>query len=138
MPPKVSVIIPAFNAGRWVSSAITSALEQTLPPLEVIVVDDGSTDDTAEVVSSHGDRVRLMQQENRGLQAQEIAVRPLRAVSGWPFWTPTTRGIRTNWSDNFRSPGTRKLLWSTAGRRHGREWPCRQESTLMPCGGRTT
>jgi glycosyltransferase involved in cell wall biosynthesis len=62
----VSVIIPAFNAGRYVARAIESCLTQTHPPIEIIVVDDGSSDDTAEVVSRFSHRVRLIRQENGG------------------------------------------------------------------------
>ncbi len=66
MSPKISVIIPSYNAARFVSEAVSSALCQTLPPLEVIVVDDGSTDDTEAVVRSFGERVRCIRQPNGG------------------------------------------------------------------------
>lgn len=76
MPPtsedlaSVSVVIPSFNRADVVGRAIRSALNQSLPPLEIIVVDDGSTDDTRRVVQAGvaGDaRVRLMRLErNRG------------------------------------------------------------------------
>ena len=46
-PPTVSAVLPAWNAARWVGRAVRSALAQTLPPCEVIVADDGSTDGTA-------------------------------------------------------------------------------------------
>jgi glycosyltransferase involved in cell wall biosynthesis len=62
----VSVIIPAYNAARFVSNAIESALGQTVAPLEVIVVDDGSRDDTADVVSRFPAPVRLVRQANGG------------------------------------------------------------------------
>lgn len=64
--PKISVIIPAFNAQRWIEEAVKSALEQTLPPFEVIVVDDGSTDNTAQVIKKFGLRIKLLQQPNMG------------------------------------------------------------------------
>lgn len=63
----ISIIIPTFNYGRFIAEAIQSALGQTLKPVEVIVVDDGSTDDTAEVVERFGDRVRYIRQENAGV-----------------------------------------------------------------------
>ena len=65
----VSVIIPTYNYGRFIAETIESALGQTLLPHEVIVVDDGSTDETAEVVASFGERVRYIYQENAGVCA---------------------------------------------------------------------
>ena len=57
--PKVTVIIPTYNRARYPSDAIHSVLNQTLDELEAVVVDDGSTDATAELVSAIGDqRVR--------------------------------------------------------------------------------
>lgn len=67
----VSVIMPAFNTGRWIDCAIRSALNQTLTEVEVLVVDDRSTADTVAIVQSiKDDRVRLIRQpENRGVSA---------------------------------------------------------------------
>ena len=62
----VSVIVPCYNAEPFVAQTIRSALEQTRPPDEVIVVDDGSTDGSAEVVRQFGDRVRLLTGRNGG------------------------------------------------------------------------
>jgi glycosyltransferase involved in cell wall biosynthesis len=64
--PTISVVVPAYNEERFVAEALDAVLAQTDPPLELIVVDDGSTDATVEVVRRYGDRVRLIQQENRG------------------------------------------------------------------------
>jgi glycosyltransferase involved in cell wall biosynthesis len=69
----VSVIIPAWNRAREVCRAIDSALAQTLPPLEVIVVDDGSTDETPEVLARYGDRIRVVRQDNQGVAAARNA-----------------------------------------------------------------
>jgi len=66
MSSSVSVIIPAYNAGDRVARAITSALDQTLPVLEIIVVDDGSSDDTVQVAASFGDPVRVVSKPNGG------------------------------------------------------------------------
>jgi len=52
--PTVSVVIPCYNTERYVGEAIESCLTQTLPPLEVIVIDDGSTDGSLEVIRSFG------------------------------------------------------------------------------------
>ena len=71
--PSVSVIIPTHNYGRFLSRAITSVLEQTIPVLETIVVDDGSTDNTREVARSFGDKIRYVYQECRGPSAARNA-----------------------------------------------------------------
>jgi glycosyltransferase involved in cell wall biosynthesis len=64
--PTISVVVPAYNEERYIAEALDAVLRQTLAPLEVIVVDDGSTDGSVEVVRRYGNRVRLIQQENRG------------------------------------------------------------------------
>ncbi len=66
----VSVIVPAYNAGRTINATLTTALGQTHRHLEVIVVDDGSEDDTGAVVKRHGDpRLRYILQPNAGVAA---------------------------------------------------------------------
>jgi glycosyltransferase involved in cell wall biosynthesis len=72
----VAVVIPAFNGGEFVEAAIDSVLQQTSPPAEIIVVDDGSTDDTPERVSEVSrsyPRVRLLRQPNQGVSAARNA-----------------------------------------------------------------
>ncbi len=64
---KISVVIPAYNAEQMIARAIDSVLAQTRPADEIIVVDDGSTDNTAKVIKSYGDKVMLIQQENAGV-----------------------------------------------------------------------
>ena len=65
----VSVVIPSFNYGHFVTDAVESALAQTYRPLEVIVVDDGSTDDTRNRLKPFADRIHYVYQNNRGLSA---------------------------------------------------------------------
>ncbi len=69
----ISVIIPVWNRAREVCHAIDNALAQTLSPLEVIVVDDGSTDETAEVLVRYGHRIRVVRQSNQGVAAARNA-----------------------------------------------------------------
>jgi glycosyltransferase involved in cell wall biosynthesis len=61
-----SAIIPAFNTEAYIADAIQSVRAQTIPPREIIIVDDGSTDRTVEVARSFGADIRIIQQENRG------------------------------------------------------------------------
>jgi glycosyltransferase involved in cell wall biosynthesis len=71
--PRVSVVIPAYNAAWCVARAIDSVLAQTCGDYELVVVDDGSTDETASVVARYGDRVRFVRQANGGLSSARNA-----------------------------------------------------------------
>jgi glycosyltransferase involved in cell wall biosynthesis len=65
----ISVIIPAYNAARFIRETVESVLQQTLPPDEVLVIDDGSTDDTASIAESFGPSVRVIRRRNVKLAA---------------------------------------------------------------------
>jgi glycosyltransferase involved in cell wall biosynthesis len=69
----VSVIIPTYNRAPVLGRAVESVLAQSLPSFELIVVDDGSSDGTTDVVSQFGDRVKLIRQENRGASSARNA-----------------------------------------------------------------
>jgi GT2 family glycosyltransferase len=97
-PPKqglVSVVIPTFNRARLLERAIQSVFDQTYPACEVIIVDDGSTDDTRAVVEAFGARVRYVVQANAGVatarnrglsQAQGEFVALLDSDDAWLPW----------------------------------------------------
>lgn len=68
-PELVSAVIPTYNYGRYVTEAVESALAQTYRAVEIIVVDDGSTDDTRDQLRPYGDRIRYIYQPNQGLSA---------------------------------------------------------------------
>ena len=91
----ISVVIPTYNHVRFLADAIQSALRQSYPTVEIIVVDDGSTDNTHTLVESFGERVHYIWQENRGLsgarntgiaaaQGEYIAL-----LDADDFWEPT-------------------------------------------------
>lgn len=67
--PLVSVVIATYNRSGLLRETIESVFKQTFPDFELIVVDDGSTDDTEQVLQSYGDRLRYLRQENRGPSA---------------------------------------------------------------------
>lgn len=67
--PLVTVVIPCFNYEEYVADAVRSALDQDWPAVEVIAVDDGSTDGTPDVLAGFGDAIRVIRRENGGLNA---------------------------------------------------------------------
>jgi glycosyltransferase involved in cell wall biosynthesis len=73
LPPNssnsVSVIMPAYNGARYIAQTLDSILAQTVPAFEIVVVNDGSTDETASIVETYGDRVTLVNVKNGGAQA---------------------------------------------------------------------
>ena len=78
--PRVSIVVPAYNAAATIAATVESALAQTFSDFEIIVVDDGSTDRTREILRGFGDRVRLIEQHNNGPAAARNA--GARASSG--------------------------------------------------------
>ena len=75
-PPRFSVIIPAYQAASFVGDAVESALAQTVPPDEVIVCDDGSTDELTEALRPYSGRIRLLRKEHGGAaSARNFAAR---------------------------------------------------------------
>jgi glycosyltransferase involved in cell wall biosynthesis len=96
--PVVSVIVAAFNASRWIGMSLDSARAQTLREIEIIVVDDGSVDDTPAVVAEFArrdPRIRLIRQENSGVgAARNTGIRNARGefiatLDADDLWTPT-------------------------------------------------
>ncbi len=93
--PSISVVIPCYNAAHFLRATIESILQQTRPATEVIVVDDGSTDDSARIAASFGPPVRVIRQENQGESAARN--RGIEAATGdWvafldadDLWLPT-------------------------------------------------
>jgi len=65
--PRFSVIIPAYNSAATLAKAVESVIEQSWPAHEIIVIDDGSTDNTLQTIRQFGDKIRLIQQHNSGV-----------------------------------------------------------------------
>lgn len=92
---RISVVIPCYNSGTYLAEAINSALAQTYENKEIIVVDDGSTDNSAALMASYGERIRVVRQTNSGLPSARNA--GINASTGeWlafldadDWWDPT-------------------------------------------------
>ncbi|MGA3079772.1 MAG: glycosyltransferase family A protein [Terracidiphilus sp.] len=90
----ISVVMPVYNAEKYLRQAIRSALEQTLPPHEIIVINDGSTDSSLEIARSFGSAITCISQQNRGLSAsRNLAI--ARSTGDWiafldadDYWLP--------------------------------------------------
>jgi len=97
---RVSVIIPSYNCAPYLVQALDSVFEQRYSDLEVIVVDDGSTDHTPDVIQPYLDRIRYIRQENRGLPAARNAGilastgRYIALLDADDYWTPTKLALQ--------------------------------------------
>ena len=77
----VSVVIPCYNSATYLREVIASAVNQTTRPAEIIVIDDGSSDDSAEVAAAFGDLVRVFRQPNSGANgARNLGIRQSRGA----------------------------------------------------------
>lgn len=105
----VSVIIPTYNTAKYIGQAIESVLEQTSPPFEIIVVDDGATDDTESVVKKFGAHIRYLYQENHGPsharnRGVEIASGDYVAfIDADDVWLPEHLSIHLNQFNKFEN-----------------------------------
>ena len=92
--PRVSVVIPAYNHARFLPDALDSVLAQTFQDFEVVVVDDGSTDETGEVVAAYGNRIRYVRQSNAGQAAarnrgiRETSAPFIAFLDAYDYWFP--------------------------------------------------
>ena len=95
--PKVSVVIPTYNRARYICRAINSVINQTFKDLEIIVIDDGSTDNTKEVLAQYGNRIVYLAQSNKGISASRN--RGISAARGNMSLSliPMINGFRKNW-----------------------------------------
>jgi len=94
----VSVVIPAYNAAATLDRALDSVRDQTVPVAEVLIVDDGSSDDTAARARARADLpIRLIAGGNRGGAARATWASPRRGATTSPSWMPTTNGSPTSW-----------------------------------------
>jgi glycosyltransferase involved in cell wall biosynthesis len=120
--PRISVVMPCFNAEPFIASALDSVFAQGWPDLEVVVVDDGSADGSVELLRAQYPQVRLFQQANKGAAAaRNYAVK--QATGEWiafldadDWWLPGK--LDAQWKGLSEAPNVR-LVYSD-----WREWPC--------------
>jgi len=127
--PLVSVIIPVYNGARFIAEAIESVCAQNYDPMEIIVVDDGSIDETSSIVQSFKD-VRYIRQKNQGVAvARNTGIENSRGeliafLDADDYWAPNKLGIQVNcllkhphvgytlgMQRNFLEPGTVRPFW---------------------------
>lgn len=99
--PSVCVIIPMFNAAATIGKALESLAQQTRLPDRVIVVDDGSTDNSAQTVErlTFPYELLLIQQKTRALRPQGMPAYSAPMRRCWLFWMLMTIGFRKNWKN---------------------------------------
>ena len=71
---KVSVAIPTYNSAKFIQATLKSVLNQSVAPAEILIVDDGSTDETIDILSSYGSSIRVIRQSNQGVAAARNAL----------------------------------------------------------------
>lgn len=124
MPPFIGVVIPTFNRAHTLGRALDSVFAQTLPPQQVIVVDDGSTDATAELLAKYPD-VICVRQENRGVSsARNLGIRHcgcdwIALLDSDDEWLPEK--LEVQFEALAENPGHRLIhcdeIWIRNGRR---------------------
>jgi len=135
----VSVVIPAYNAARFIRRAVESALHQSWQAKEIIVVNDGSTDDTAQVLAKYGDSIRIIHKPNGGLSSarnrgiQESCGEYVAFLDADDYWLPEKlkRQIEVMSSPEIGFCSTRARTEDPAGNPLS-EWECPViEQTLL-------
>ena len=139
-PPRVSVIIPAYNAAGCVRRAVESVLKQSFRDFELLVVDDGSTDATRAVLSGYGTRLRLLAQANSGpAAARNHGIRHARGdyvafLDADDYWQAEKLQRQVGLLDAQAEIGfcsTATAVVDNAGRPAG-DWPCHMDAGPLP------
>ena len=144
-PPKVSVVIPAHNHARFLPEALASVQQQTWRDFDVLVVDDGSTDNTAAVVAGFAPHVRYLYQQNAGpSSARNTGIRHTRGeyvafLDADDTWMPEKLALQVAYLDAHPDAGlvfTKVLVMSEGGQPlytypHRYRYECRAFERLL-------
>ncbi len=107
----VSVLIPTYNSGKFIAKAVQSVIEQTCSPYEVIVIDDGSTDETKDVLRQFGNSIKYFYQENRGpSSARNTSIKTAKGdyisfLDADDVWTPNKIEVQLDFLERHRDIG---------------------------------
>lgn len=138
--PAVSVVVPVYNAAAFVRRAIDSVLAQTWSDRELLVVDDGSTDDTRIVLAGYGARLRVLSQDNAGpAAARNHGLREARGefiafLDADDWWLPAKLERQVALMRNRPDVGfcsTTTLVVASTGEPEG-DWPCCAPDSPLP------
>lgn len=138
--PRFSVIIPTHNRAHVLRDAVDSVLAQTLSDYEILVVDDGSTDDTASLLAQYGGRIRFVYQDNAGPAAArnrglEMARgRFIAFLDSDDAWAPWTIETLARAAEQFGSPALvagRGASWASRPKVHREALQCRRSENFL-------
>ena len=145
--PLVSVVIPTYNCARYIGETVESVLAQDFADREIIVVDDGSTDDTAQVLGTFGPDVRCIVRENSGAAgARNVGIRAARGkyiafLDADDVWLPGKLGLQVDFLEKHPKAGlvfTDALWFDERGIIHA-SWTAQRDrftaGQRLPCGG---
>jgi len=111
MGPTVSVVVTTYNQARYIEETLGSVFNQTYPPLEIIVVDDGSTDETPNRLAQFGNRIRYIRQKNQGVaSSRNTGISHGRGeyvalLDGDDLWEPDKLAVQMTAAKNFPHSG---------------------------------
>lgn len=98
--PKISIVIPVFNGEKYLDECIKSALNQTYSNIEVIAVDDGSTDNSLKILKKYSDRIKIIQKQNGGISsALNIGIKQMSGE--WFKWLSQDDVLYSNTIDEL-------------------------------------